>query len=163
MPDIHIRAARLADEEALWAILEPVIREGTTYPVEPEAERAAIFAYWFAPEKSVFVAERAGEVVGTYYLRPNSTGPAAHVANAGYMVRPDARGAGVAAAMTQDSFARARALGYLAMQYNLVVATNTRALGLYRRLGMEEVGRLPRAFRHKELGLVDAFVMYRLL
>ncbi len=163
MSDIHIRAARPADEEALWAILEPVIREGATYPVEPDAERAAIFAYWFAPEKSVFVAERAGEVVGTYYLRPNSTGPAAHVANAGYMVRPDARGAGIAAAMTQDSFARARALGYLAMQYNLVVATNARALSLYRRLGMEEVGRLPRAFRHRDLGLVDAFVMYRLL
>jgi RimJ/RimL family protein N-acetyltransferase len=163
MVEPAIRAARSGDADALWPILEPVIREGATYPIEPDAPREAILAYWFAPDKQVFVAEAAGAAVGTYYLKPNSTGPAAHVANAGYMVHPEARGQGVAAAMAHDSFARAKALGYLAMQYNLVVATNAAALHLYRRLGMAEVGRLPRAFRHRELGLVDAVVMYRLL
>ncbi len=163
MPDLTIRAAQDADRAALWRILEPVVREGASYPVSPDAPREAVFAYWFAPDKSVFVAEAAGEIVGTYYLKPNSTGPAAHVANAGYMVRPDRRGQGIAAAMTRDSFARARARGYLAMQYNLVVASNQAALRLYGRLGMVEVGRLPLAFRHLKLGLVDAVIMYRLL
>ena len=163
MPEIAFREALARDTDGLWRILEPVIREGATYPVEPDASREQIFAYWFAPDKQVFVAERAGEIVGTYYLKPNSTGPAAHVANAGYMVHPQARGAGVAREMALDSFARAKRLGYLAMQYNLVVATNDAALHLYRRLGMEEVGRLAKAFRHKDRGLVDAVVMYRLL
>lgn len=163
MPEITIREAEGTDGAALWRILEPVVREGASYPVAPDASREAVFAYWFASDKTVFVAEAAGEIAGTYYLKPNSTGPAAHVVNAGYMVRPDRRGQGIAAAMTRDSFARARSLGYLAMQYNLVVATNAAALHLYRRLGMVEVGRLPLAFRHKELGLVDAMVMYRLL
>lgn len=163
MAEIVIRACAIGEADALWPILEPVIREGATYPIEPEAPRDAIRAYWFAPDKSVFVAERAGVMVGTYYLKPNSTGPGAHVVNAGYMVRPDARGQGVGTAMARDSFVRAKQAGYLAMQYNLVVATNEAALRLYRGLGMGEVGRLTRAFRHAELGLVDAVVMYRLL
>lgn len=163
MPELAIRDARPRDAAALWAILEPVIRDGTTYPLDRDATREEAFAYWFAPDKRVLVAEDRGAVVGTYYLKPNSTGPAAHVANAGYMVHPEARGRGVARAMAEDSFARASALGFHAMQFNLVIATNTGALRLWRAVGMEEVGRLKEAFRHPELGLVDAVVMYRLL
>lgn len=158
-----VREAREGDADALWAVLEPVVREGASYPIAPGATREEVFAYWFAADKRVFVAETGGKVAGTYYLKPNSTGLGAHIANAGYAVRPDARGRGIGAAMTRDSFARARQLGFIAMQYNLVVATNCAAIALYRRLGMEEVGRLPGAFRHREHGLVDALVMYRLL
>lgn len=162
--DLAIRPAlRAADEAALWAILEPVVRDGTTYPVDPAASREEIFAYWFAPDKHVFVAERAGRVVGTYYIKPNSTGPAAHVANAGYMVLPEARRQGVARAMALDSFARARALGFRAMQFNLVIATNLASLHLWRAVGMEEVGRLSEAFRLPSGAYTDAVVMYRLL
>ena len=83
-----------------------------------DASREKILGYWFAPDKLVYVARRADAVVGTYYLKPNSTGPGAHVVNAGYMVRPDACGGGIGTAMAQDSFVRARDLGFLAMQYN---------------------------------------------
>lgn len=160
---IAIRRSEDRDGDSLWAILEPVIREGATYPVDPGASREQVFGYWFAADKTVFVAEQAGEIVGTYYLKPNSTGPGDHVVNAGYMVRPDHRGESVGTQMARDSFVRARRMGYRAMQFNLVVATNEAALHLYRRLGMDEVGRLPQAFRHRERGLVDAVVMYRLL
>jgi ribosomal protein S18 acetylase RimI-like enzyme len=161
---LTFRAARRpADDDALWAILEPVVREGTTYPVDPAASRDQVFAYWFAPDKQVFVAEEGGNQVGTYYLKPNSTGPAAHVANAGYMVHPAARGRGVARAMALDSFARAAAQGLAAMQFNLVVATNAAALHLWQSVGMAEVGRLPDAFRLPDGSTVDALVMYRKL
>ena len=163
MPDVTIRDAFAGDDAAIWAILEPVIRDGTTYPIDPVATREDAFAYWFSPGKQVFVAEAGGAVVGTYYLKANSTGPADHVANAGYMVHPAARGRGVASAMARDSFARARALGFHAMQFNLVIAANIHALKLWRALGMEEVGRLKEAFRHPAKGLVDAVVMYKLL
>ncbi len=164
MPELTFRAAsRPLDDDALWAILEPVVREGLTYPVATDASRDDIFAYWFAPDKQVFVAEDAYGVVGTYYIKPNSTGPAAHVANAGYMVLPAARGRGLARAMALDSFARAKTGGYRAMQFNLVIASNVAAVHLWRSVGMEEVGRLPQAFRLPSGLYDDALVMYRLL
>ncbi|HTN15549.1 MAG TPA: GNAT family N-acetyltransferase [Sphingomonadaceae bacterium] len=161
--DLTIRPATDADHDAIWAILEPVIRDGATYPLDPALDRVGAFEYWFAPDKAIFVAETDGAVLGTYYLKPNSTGLADHVANAGYMTHPAARGKGVANAMARDSFDRAKAAGYRAMQFNLVIATNDQALRLWQKLGLQVVGRLPEAFRHKRLGYVDAFVMHRAL
>ena len=57
----------------------------------------------------------------------------------------------------------ARSLGYLAMQFNFVVETNTRAIDIWRRAGFESVGRLPQAFRHPAKGFVDALVLYKTL
>jgi ribosomal protein S18 acetylase RimI-like enzyme len=51
----------------------------------------------------------------------------------------------------------------MAMQFNYVVSTNAPAVELYKKLGFVIVGTLPKAFRHKQLGLVDAYVMYRFL
>ncbi len=154
---------RPADDDAIWAIMEPVIRDGATYPLDPGLGREDGLAYWFAPGKQVFVAVEDGQVLGTYYLNANSTGLADHVANGGYMTHPDARGRGIASAMARDSFARAKAAGYHAMQFNLVIASNEQAVRLWQKLGLQVVGRLPQAFRHKRLGLTDALVMYRLL
>jgi len=158
-----IRPATPADHDAIWAILEPVIRDGATYPLDPEIGREEAFRYWFAPDKTIFVAEADGDVLGTYYLKPNSTGLADHVANAGYMTHPQARGRGIASAMARDSFVRAKAQGYRAMQFNLVIASNAQAVSLWQKLGLQVIGRLPEAFRHRRLGYVDALVMYRLL
>lgn len=160
---LSIRPAEDADQDAIWAIMEPVIRAGATYPLDPDIGREEAFAYWFSPDKQVFVAEEGGEVLGTYYLKPNSTGLANHVANAGYMTHVEARGRGIASAMARDSFARAKAAGFRAMQFNLVVASNQQAVRLWQKLGLQVVGRLPEAFRHKRLGLVDALVMHRIL
>jgi L-amino acid N-acyltransferase YncA len=159
----NIRPATPADHDAIWAIMEPVIREGASYPLDPKLDRAGAFLYWFAPDKQVFLAEADGQVLGTYYLKPNSTGLADHVANAGYMTLPEARGRGLAKAMAQDSFERAKRQGFRAMQFNLVVASNEVALRLWQKLGLQVVGRLPEAFRHKRLGYVDALVLYRTL
>jgi ribosomal protein S18 acetylase RimI-like enzyme len=49
------------------------------------------------------------------------------------------------------------------MQFNFVVSTNERAVRLWQSFGFETVGRLPKAFEHPRLGLVDAFVMCRQL
>lgn len=163
MTDFIIRPATDADRDATWAIMEPVIRDGATYPLDPALTRDGAFEYWFAPDKQCFVAESGGRVLGIYYIKPNSTGLANHVANAGYMVHTDARGKGIAMAMARDSFDRAKDQGFHAMQYNLVVASNDVALRLWQKLGLQVVGRLPEAFRHKRLGYVDALVLYKLL
>ena len=90
-------------------------------------------------------------------------GNAAHVANCGYVVAAAASGRGIATMMCEHSQIEARERGFLAMQFNFVVATNRRAVDLWKRLGFEIVGQLPKAFRHPEQGLVDAYVMYKAL
>jgi ribosomal protein S18 acetylase RimI-like enzyme len=79
------------------------------------------------------------------------------------MVAPHARGRGIAGTMCEDSLARARREGFTAMQFNFVVSTNEVAVALWRKHGFEIVGRIPKAFRHATLGLVDTFVMHRML
>ena len=160
---IVIRPDGPADDDAIWRILAPVIREGETYPLHLDTDREGAFAYWRAPGHTCFVAEVDGEVLGIYHLRTNQGGPGNHVANCGYMVAPAARGRGIASALCQHSLEEARRRGYRAVQFNLVVATNTRAIALWKRHGFTEIGRLPGAFRHPPQGYVDALVMYQTL
>jgi ribosomal protein S18 acetylase RimI-like enzyme len=77
------------------------------------------------------------------------------------MTSQDSQGKGVARAMLEHSLTRARARGFLAMQFNFVVSTNVRAVKTWQAYGFEVVGRLPSAFKHPEQGLVDALVMYK--
>lgn len=160
---MQIRRADETDAAALWRILEPTIRAGETYPLARDLSEAQALAYWFSPQHEVFVAEDDGEIVGTYYLKANSTAGGAHVANCGYMTGPWAWGRGIARAMCLHSFERAKARGFRAMQFNLVISTNEAAVHLWQACGMEIVGRLPGAFDHPRLGEVDALVMYRRL
>lgn len=158
-----IRPALPADNAAIWRVLEPTFRAGETYPVARDIGEREALAYWHAPANSVFVAEDGGALLGTYYLRANTGGPGAHVANCGYVVAPEAMGRGVGRAMCMDSLERARTRGFRAMQFNLVIATNARAMHLWQSCGFEIVGRLPGAFEHPKHGFVDALVMYRAL
>jgi ribosomal protein S18 acetylase RimI-like enzyme len=158
-----IREAVAGDKDAIWAILEPVIRAGETYPLPRDMSREHALAYWFSPGHEVSVAEENGGIVGTYFLKPNQKGGGAHIANCGYMTAPRATGRGVARAMCAHSFERAKERGFRAMQFNFVVSTNERAVRLWQSFGFEIVGRLPKVFEHPKLGFVDAFVMYRQL
>ena len=151
------------DRAALWGILEPMIRAGETYALPRDWTEAQALAYWLAPENETFVACDEGEIVGTLVLRANQRGPGAHVANCGYVTAPWASGRGVAREMCAFSLEQARRRGFVAMQFNLVVSANERAVRLWKAFGFEIVGRLPGAFRHPTLGFVDAYVMYRSL
>jgi ribosomal protein S18 acetylase RimI-like enzyme len=160
---LTIRPAAPADDDAIWAILEPTFRAGETYPIPRDITREDALAYWRSPGHSVFVAEEAGHIAGTYYLRANNKGGGAHVANCGYMVAPAAYGRGLARAMCAHSLDEARARGFTAMQFNFVIASNQRAVKLWQACGFKIVGTLPGAFQHPELGLVGANVMLRRL
>jgi L-amino acid N-acyltransferase YncA len=160
---LSIRPATLDDTAAIWAILEPTIRAGETYTLDRDMPEVDALAYWFGTDKAVFVAEEDGVILGTYYLRANQAGGGAHVCNCGYMTGAAATGRGVARAMALHSFEQAKACGFRAMQFNFVVASNTRAVGLWQSLGFDIVGRLSGAFAHPARGFVDALVMFRAL
>lgn len=159
----QIRAAADEDRPAILAIIAPVLRAGETYAVDTDLSDEQMLDYWFLPAHEVFVAEDAGKIIGTYYLMANQRGGGQHVANCGYMVSPEAQGRGLAQAMCEHSQDAARGRGFLAMQFNHVVSTNTRAVALWQRLGFEIVGTLPKAFRHPVHGLVDSYVMFKTL
>ncbi len=158
-----IRAATPDDAPAVWAILEPIIRSGEAYALPRDMTRDAALAWWFAPHNEAFVALDGEAIVGTYFMHPNQLGGGAHVANCGYATATHATGKGVARAMCQHSLVHARARGYRAMQYNIVVSTNERAVRLWQSMGFSIVGTLPGAFAHPTRGDVDAYVMYRRL
>jgi len=158
-----IRPARPEDTPAIWSILEPTIRAGETYALDPDMSEADALAFWRGADKETFVAEEDGSILGTYFIRSNQAGPGGHVCNCGYMTRADATGRGIARRMCQHSLDLARARGYRAMQFNFVVSTNERAVRLWESLGFQTVGRLPLAFRHPTHGYVDALVMFQSL
>ncbi|MEZ0484770.1 GNAT family N-acetyltransferase [Fibrella aquatica] len=158
-----IRPATTADHDAIWGIIEPVIKAGDTYMYAPDATRDEMLAIWFMSGKFTYVAEINGQVVGTFFMVANQPGLGSHVANAGYMVHPDYRGRGIAQEMCRFSLEEARRLGFKAMQFNAVVSTNTVAVKLWERLGFTIIGTVPNAYQHQMLGLVDTYVMYQWL
>jgi len=160
---VTIRRAVEADRDAIWEIVRAVVAPGDTYSFDPAISREDALAYWLHSATQCYVAEQDGKIRGTYILRANQPGLGSHVANAAFMVAPDARGLGVGLALGEHCLDAARREGFRAMQFNFVVSTNTSALRLWRRLGFEIVGTLPGAFRHRDKGYVDAYVMFRSL
>ena len=160
---VSIRPATPADRDGIARIILPVIRAGETYALDPAMSEDAALAYWLGADRETFVADADGAILGTYYLRANQGGGGAHVANCGFMTAQEAVGRGIARRMGEHALLHAREQAFSAMQFNFVIATNERAIGLWRNLGFDTVGRLPGAFRHPTLGFVDALVMFRTL
>ncbi len=164
LEDITIRPAQDTDLDAIWEIFHFHLAAGETYPFDAHTPKSACEEYWLGPNVAGFVAvDAAGHLLGMYRIVPNQAGRGAHVANASYMVGEAAQGKGIGGLMGQHSLVEARRLGFLAMQFNYVVSTNQPAVALWQKLGFSIVGTLPRAYRHKQLGYVDALVMYQFL
>ena len=158
-----IRRATAADASAIWKIFQAVVSQGDTYSFTPDTTEAEAVAYFLAPGVTSFVAEEAARIIGIYKLIPNHVGRGAHVSNASFMVAPEAQGKGVGHSLGEHCLDEARRQGYEAMQFNLVVSTNIAAVELWKKLGFNIVGTLPRAFEHATLGKVDAYVMHRFI
>lgn len=160
---ITIRAAGPDDFDLIWPLLRDVFAGGDTYAVDPAITKADARAYWMTQARATYVAVGPSGIVGTYFIKTNQPGGGAHICNCGYIVGPEARGQGVAEQLCAHSQQEARTLGYRAMQFNFVLASNTGAVRLWHRLGFDTVGTIPDAFDHPMLGVVDAYVMYKRL
>ena len=158
-----IRRATDADFESMWPIFRAVVAGGDTYTFPPDTPRDEALAYWFGPGATSYVAEDQGRIVGMYKIVRNQPGLGSHVANASFMVDPSCSGRGIGRQMGEHCLAEARRQGYLAMQFNFVVSTNAPAVALWQKLGFAVIGTIPKAFRHRALGYVDAYVMHRSL
>ena len=160
---MNIREATKDDWPAIWPIFEEVVSAGETYAFDPDTDNNAGERIWLDIPNKTFVFEQDGQILGSYYIKTNQGGHGSHVCNCGYMVSSKARGKGLATAMCEHSQKMALDLGYKAMQFNFVASTNEGAVRLWRKLGFDIAGRLPKAFNHPSEGYVDALVMYKWL
>jgi ribosomal protein S18 acetylase RimI-like enzyme len=160
---VEIRNANPEDSDQIWEIIKEVISKGDTYTFDPNTSKDAMLNYWYGPDRYTYVAIEKGKIVGTFMIRDNQPGLGAHIANGAYMVSESASGKGIGKKMGEFSLAEAKRLGYRAMQFNIVIKSNLRAVHLWQHLGFKIIGEIPDAFNHKENGMTNAYIMYRKL
>ena len=158
---IEIRKATAEDGHHVWEIIREVISKGDTYVFDPNSSKETMLNYWYGPDRHTYVAVDKETIVGTFMIRDNQPGLGAHVANGSYMVPEASSGKGIGKKMGEFSLAEAKRLGYTAMQFNIVIKSNARAVRLWQNLGFKIIGEIPDAFNHKKNGLTNAYIMYR--
>ncbi|MFP4168088.1 MAG: N-acetyltransferase family protein [Desulfonatronovibrionaceae bacterium] len=160
---MNIREAAANDFDRIWPFFQPIASAGDTCAYPRDISKQEAQRLWMHVPVKTFVAEDWDGITGAYYIKTNHAGPGSHVCNCGYMVPAKARGKGVGAIMCEHSQKIALELGYKAMQFNFVAASNELAVHLWTRLGFKIVGRLPKAFNHPQKGYIDALIMYKWL
>jgi GNAT superfamily N-acetyltransferase len=157
------RASEDRDWPGIWKVFREVISHGDTYSYPPYMSEDQAKDAWIRKGCRAYVVRDRDEVVDTPTIRTNTPGLGDHVANAGYMVHKDYRGRGIAQAMCSFSLKEAKRLGYEAMQFNFVVASNVLAVEVWKKMGFKIIGTVPRAFRHAKLGPTDVHIMHHSL
>jgi RimJ/RimL family protein N-acetyltransferase len=147
--------------EEIWPFFREVIAGEDSFPYPADLTKEEGRALWFSPGARVYNAYAEGTIVGSRYLVPNKVGLGNHICNTGVMIALGARGKGYGKQMSVFGIARARELGYRAIQLNLVVETNAASIAINKKNGFKIVGTLPGAFFYKRERYVDAYVMYR--
>jgi GNAT superfamily N-acetyltransferase len=154
---IEIGPIQAHEHEQLFSIFAGVVAAGEGYPHAPPLTRSSYDATFVHPVTIVVVARLLERVVGAYYLKPNFPGRAAHIANAGYVVANPHRSRGIGRMLVEDSIDRAPLVGFDAIQFNLVFASNP-ARALYRALGWSEIGVVPAAVEGQDAVIYHRFV-----
>ncbi len=159
---------RLAQEKAkgkdfdeIWRIFKKIIAAGDSYVNSSETNKSKARAKWMNKEAKTFIAENDGKILGAYLLKSNQVGRGSHIANASYITDEAARKQGIGKALALHSIAKAKELGFHAIQFNFVVSTNIPAVKLWQSVGFKIIGTTPKAFNHKDLGYVDSYIMFR--
>ncbi|MDX1950499.1 MAG: GNAT family N-acetyltransferase [Rickettsiales bacterium] len=157
---LNIRPFKPSDSEAIWQIFSEVIKSGETYVFTTETTKEEAIDYFTSPKNKCFIAEFDNKIAGFYAIRKNRVGLGDHIGNASYMISPYFQGKGIGKALGKHSIEQAKKDGFSAMQFNFVVSTNLPAVNLWKSLGFNIIGTIPKAFRHSKLGLVDAYIMH---
>ena len=145
-----IRAATDDDWAQIWPFYRAIAEAGETYAIDPAITSEQARREWMqTPPGCTFVAvAEHGSVIGSACCYPNRPANGSHIASASFMVDPAAGGQGAGRKLGECVIAWARDQGFRAMQFNAVVATNERAVELWRSLGFDVLATVPEAFRH---------------
>jgi RimJ/RimL family protein N-acetyltransferase len=158
VPDapFQIRLARDDDRLPLAVLFAAVAEERDGIATEPPVDVEARAASWTI--EGTFVADAAGEVVGSLHLEPSRFG----FGEIGMAVAREWRGRGVGSALLAAAieWARQRELHKLSLS---VFPHNAAAIALYRKFGFVEEGRRIKHYRRASGELWDALDMGLLL
>lgn len=144
MSHLEISPWEPADERTAFAAWSDVVEEGGAFPRSPPATVETFRSAWIDRSTAVRVARLKGEFAGSYFLRPAYPDLAGHIANAGYLVVKQLRRRGIGRKLLEHSLDQARAYGFDAMLFTLVLEENP-SRHLWESEGFREVGRIPNA------------------
>lgn len=156
-----IRQASDDDWPAIWPFFDATVKAEETYafPMNLTIETARGWCMQQPPAETV-VLEEGGVILGSANMGPNRPGHGDHIGTASFMVAPDARGRGVGRSFGEHVVRWHRDRGFHGIQFNAVVESNTAAVNLWRSLGFQIIGTVPRAFQSPAHGYVGLHVMY---
>lgn len=162
--NIQIKPYTKADAKDAAAIWNEVVEEGAAFP-QKEILDEATGNEFFESQSFTGLAydEESGEFTGLYILHPNNVGRCGHICNASFAVKSEVRGQGIGETLVKHCMKKAEELGYGVLQFNAVVATNTAALRLYKKLGFVQLGTIPKGFLMKDGHYEDIIVHYHML
>ncbi len=175
LPTGHwVELATMLPEEAesVRSLLNTIIEEGTSYPQSYPLSPSEFAEYWLKGQAYVvkpwdpaiaLSPAASSEIWGAFYIKPNFPGRCSHICNAGFIVPPAHRGQGLGRWMGTQALPLAKSLGYEAMMFNLVFATNTPSLAIWASLGFQELTRIPAAVHLPDGTTTEAVMLYRSL
>ena len=142
-------------------IWNDIVEDGIAFP-QMETLDAQTGDAFFKSQSFTGIAIDAdsGEVVGLYILHPNNVGRCGHISNASYAVKKNKRGQHIGEFLVKNCLAKAKEICFMILQFNAVVATNTSALKLYKKLGFTQLGVIPKGFLLKDGSYEDIIPHY---
>jgi RimJ/RimL family protein N-acetyltransferase len=164
-----VREATAADAESLLEGARAVMAERLDYLITQPEEFSTTFEEecdWIqgfadADNSVLLVAVQAGELVGWVSLRGGARLRTRHTARLGITVARNWRERGIGTALLLTVMDWAAKNPVIEKVKLGTVATNCRALNLYRKLGFVEEGRPPREFKKADGTYLDSVEMYR--
>jgi RimJ/RimL family protein N-acetyltransferase len=165
---VIVRSAVPDDARAVLAHVNAVVDEdefSVTCPEEctftEEQERDWIRSYADDAGKLVIAAEESGQIIGVFFLESRSRKRLAHVATVHMSIRKDWRSRGLGTVLLQSAIEWAQSHPVIEKLGLAVFSSNSRAIGLYRKLGFVEEGRKSREVKFGPDRYVDDVLMCR--
>ncbi len=162
--NIIIKPYNKADIKAATAIWNEVVEDGIAFPqTDCLTEQSGDEFFISQSFTGIAYDTDSGKAAGLYILHPNNIGRCGHICNASFAVSSSFRGNGVGEILVKHCLQKGKELGFKILQFNAVVATNTAALSLYKKLGFTALGTIPNGFMLKNGSYEDIVVHYKTL
>jgi RimJ/RimL family protein N-acetyltransferase len=158
---VTIRPARPRDAGSFLDLWRDVVAEGRSVRSERVRQRPSHyrrqFRHAWTDTGAEIVAVTGDRVVGHLSIRREESPTTSHVATLGIAVAAEHRRQGIGSALIAECLRWARGVGVLKVMLS-VFPHNTQAIGLYRKFGFVEEGRLV-AYSRKASGYEDELLM----